>query len=203
MTLVACGLVACRGTSPALAVPDAARIADGGASTAAAAAGDPALAQLWAQAASGEGGDLARLADREGAAGLVERAQDGGAPRATAVRAMAYAPEPGAFVALPYLAEVARGADDALAQAALESVIELAARPRRALDPEDAAELKAGCDALLALAADADGSSALRSAHAVPGSVRARRVNAIRALRMLADRGCADPRAIPSDVDAR
>ena len=37
-------------------------------------------------------------------------------------------------------------------EAALDSAIDLAARPRRAIDPEDAAEMKAGCDSLLALA---------------------------------------------------
>jgi hypothetical protein len=105
---------------------------------------------------------------------------------------MAFAPEPGAFAGLPFLAEAARGPDDGQADAALESAVDLAARPRRAIDPEDAAEMKEGCDMLLALASDTNAKA-----------VRSRRVKAIRALRMLADRGCVDPHAIPTDLDAR
>ncbi len=159
------------------------------------AATDPTLEALWARARgdAGEAGDLARLADREGASGLVARANADPASRVTALRAMAFAPEPQAWEGLPLLAEAARAASDDEANAALDSAIDLAARPRRALDPEDAAELKQGCDGLLAVATARDTKNALP---------RARRVKAIRALRMLADRGCVDPKAIPADVDA-
>ncbi len=149
--------------------------------------------ELWGRARAGDSGDLARLADREGVGGLVERgsAEDKGggetsegkpakaggetkepgdghvdsakvalaSTRMTAIRAMAFAPEPGALAGLPFLAEAARGPDDAQAQAALESAIDLAARPRRAVDPEDAAEMKAGCDSMLALARESEGST--------------------------------------------
>jgi hypothetical protein len=107
-----------------------------------------------------------------------------------AIQAMAFAPEPGAFAGLSFLAEVARGGSEPEAEAALASALELAARPRRAIDPEDAAEMKAGCDGLLALATDAK-------------AARSRRVKAIRALRMLEGRGCVDLQAIPTDLDAR
>jgi hypothetical protein len=183
--LIGCG----RGGSPSAALPDGAKVQDA-AVVVAAPAPDPVLEELWAQAKGGEAGDLARLADREGESGLVERAQVDPASRQTALRAMAFAPEPGAFAGLPFLAEAARGADEAQAEVALQSAIDLAARPRRAIDPEDAAEMKAGCDSLLALAND-------------PKASRARRVNSIRALRMLADRGCVDLRALPTDLDAR
>jgi hypothetical protein len=103
---------------------------------------------------------------------------------------MAFAPEPGAFAGLELLGEAAKGPSDAEADAALDSAIDLAARPRRALDPEDFTEMKAGCTSLLALATDAK-------------APRPRRVKAIRALRMLADRGCVDPAQLPSDLDAR
>jgi hypothetical protein len=103
---------------------------------------------------------------------------------------MAFAPEPGVFAGLPFLAEVARSGDDAQAEAALGSTIDLAARPRTAIDPEDAAEMKEGCDLLLALAKDEK-------------AARSRRVKAVRALRMLAERGCTDPSAIPTELDAR
>jgi hypothetical protein len=144
---------------------------------------------LWVDARSGEGGDLARLADHEGVDGLIARA--GGEPewRLVALRAMAFAPEPGAFAGLPWLAEAARAPEPVAADAALDSAIDLSARPRRALDPEDAAEMKAGCDALLSLATDAN-------------AQRGRRVKALRALRMLVDRGCVDPARLPTDLDA-
>ena len=183
--VVACG----RGTVPNAALPDGARVTDA-AVLAAVVAPDPVLEELWTRAKGGDADDLARLADREGESGLAERGRSDPAARMAAIRAMAFAPEPGAFGGLPFLAEAARGTDEPQAQAALESAIDLAARPRRAVDPEDAAEMKAGCDSMLALAKDVK-------------APRARRVNAIRALRMLADRGCVDPAALPTDLDAR
>ncbi len=153
---------------------------------------DPAVEALWVRAAQdgGDGDDLARLADREGASGLAARGETDPAMRAVAVRALAFAPEPGMFEGLPLLAEVAAGKDDGAASAALDSAIDLAARPRRALDPDDAIELTKGCSLLLALVSDS-------------GAARARRVKAIRALRMLADRGAFDAGAIPTELDAR
>jgi hypothetical protein len=158
---------------------------------------DPAVEALWARAMSdaGTGDDLARLADREGGGGLAGRGSADPGARMTAVRAMAFVPDPQAFEGLPFLADVARGSNDEEAIAALDSAIDLAAHPRRAVDPEDAAELKRGCDELLALAVD-------REAGAKNPKILARRVKAIRALRMLVERGCVDPAAIPTDADA-
>jgi len=182
---------ACGKATPGASAPDGSRPVDASAApSATAAAADPVLEALWVSARSGDADDLARLADREGASGLAARAQLDPGAKFVALRALAYAPDPGALAALPVLADTARGGDDALADAALESAIDLAARPRRQLDPEDAAEMKAGCDTLLALAGDGK-------------TARTRRVKAIRALRMLADRGGVDPGAIPSDLDAR
>ena len=187
----ACGACGACGkeTAPSATLPDGAKVPDA-AVVGVAAAADPVVEELWARARGGDADDLARLADREGESGLAGRGERDPAARLTAIRAMAYAPEPGAFAGLPFLAEAARAPDEAQAEAALESAIDLAARPRRAIDPEDAAEMKEGCDMLLALAND-------------PKAVRVRRVNAIRALRMLADRGCVDPHALPTDLDAR
>ena len=184
------GCGACGKTTPASAsLPEGGGLPDA-AVDAATGAVDPRLEDLWTRARGGDADDLARLADAAGAGGRGGRSARDPASRLTALRALAYAPEPGAFGGLPFLAEAARGPDDAQAEAALESAIDLAARPRRALDPEDAAEMKEGCDMLLALAGDAKG-------------LRPRRVKAIRALRMLADRGCVDPHAVPTDLDAR
>lgn len=146
-------------------------------------AGPPPRSEIqWEAAKGGEVEDLALLAVSEGAAGLVEAAKDPEL-RPTALRALAYAR---GYAQLPFLAEVASARDDAEAAVALDAVVEIAARPRRQEDPEDAEELKTACAGLLALARDAP-------------KPRTRRVQAIRALRMLP---CtrAD---VPTDLDAK
>jgi hypothetical protein len=85
---------------------------------------------------------------------------------------------------------VATSSGDLLAQAALTAISALAAMPRRPLDPEDAEDLRTGCDALLKLAR-------------ASGQDTGRRIGAVRALRMLADRGCVRRAEIPKDVDAK
>ena len=149
---------------------------------------DPQLADLWERARSKDSAvdDLARLAKREGSVGLAERGQSDAALRLTALRAMAFTDD---FVGLPWLADIGANAGDEEANAALESAIDLAARPRRAVDPEDAEELHAGCGRLLAMAKE-------------KSTARSRRILAIRALRMLTDRGCASDKEIPTDLDA-
>jgi hypothetical protein len=143
-------------------------------------------AQAWGQADGGEPQELMRLTDLVGCETLRERASD---PllRATAVRAMAYCPD---FSELPWLAEVAATGRDEDAVAALTAVIDQAARPRRPTDPEDAEELHTGCGALLGLARAVE-------------RPKVRRVLAVRALRMLADRGCVARADIPTDLDSR
>lgn len=143
------------------------------------------LAQ-WMAAKQDDPEELARLARLVGCEGLRERAESPEL-RLTAARAMRYCSD---FSELPWLAQLAAGPSDDEARAALESAVELAARPRRATDPEDADELHTGCAALLDLARGTD-------------RPRERRVLAIRALRMLADRGCVKRTDIPADLDAR
>lgn len=146
-------------------------------------------AEAWARASAKEAGeeDLIRLTDLVGCPGLRERASDA-ALRGTAIRAMAHCDD---FSALPWLAQIASvqgGEEQALD--ALDAVVDQASRVRRATDPEDADELHTGCGALLTLAR-------------TPGAPRPRRVRAIRALRMLADRGCVKLADIPHDLDAQ
>jgi hypothetical protein len=143
-------------------------------------------AAQWAAAKEGDPEELARLADLVGCEGLRERGE-AAEQRATAIRAMQYCRD---FSELPWLAQIGAAGGDDDARAALETVVELAARPRRATDPEDADELHAGCGALLDLAKAAD-------------RPKARRVLAIRALRMLSERGCVKRSDIPTDLDAR
>jgi hypothetical protein len=142
-------------------------------------------AEQWARARTGDEDERIRLAALVGCTGLRERASDP-ALRRTAILAMAHCPD---FSELPWLVDVGTGAHDDEALDALEAVVDQAARVRRATDPEDADDLHAGCGALLSLAR-------------TPAVSRPRRVRAVRALRMLADRGCVALADIPHDVDA-
>lgn len=147
---------------------------------------DPREAEAWLRAGQGDDGDLARLADLVGCEGLRERAV-ASQLRPIAIRAMASCRD---FSVLPWLAQIAATGEDAEAADALETIVDQAARPRRAVDPEDADDLSEGCRELLALA----------KAKSRP---RVRRVAAIRALRMLADRGCVNRAEVPVEFDAK
>jgi hypothetical protein len=148
---------------------------------------DPRERQAWAQAEDGGEDERMRLADLVGCDGLRERAANAYL-RSTAIRAMAYCPD---LSDLAWLASVARSSDDAAERTeALEVVVEQAAQPRRATDPDDAVELGEGCRTLVALAR-------------ASGQPRSERVLAVRALRMLVDRGCAKKSDIPADLDAK
>lgn len=137
---------------------------------------------MWTSAREGQVEDLATLAISEGAAGLVEAAAQ---PElhVTALRAMAYAR---GWAQLPYLAQTALGTDDDDARIALDSAVLLGARPRRAEDVEDEAELREGCEKLGSLARDV-------------ARARDRRVLALRALRMIP----CPKQDLPTDLDAR
>jgi hypothetical protein len=147
---------------------------------------DPLVEDLWQQGADGELDDLARLHDREGETGLIERAAVP-AYRMTALAALACGDD---FEALPFLADVAASGTDAEADVALASAQSLAAVPRRARDPEDALELRQGCERLLGLARKVE-------------APRSRRAGAITALRMLESTGCLHGEAPPIDLDAK
>jgi len=193
-TAALCALAAvhCGKATPRGAPAPSATVGAGAAGEGARAAGDDAgpmderEEQAWGEADGGEAQELIRLTDLVGCETLRERASDPSL-RATAVRAMAYCPD---FSELPWLAEVGAIGRDDDAIAALTAIGDQAARPRRATDPEDADELHAGCGALLALARATE-------------RPRARRVLAIRALRMLAERGCVARADIPTDLDPR
>jgi hypothetical protein len=144
----------------------------------------------WENAKDGDQEDLSTLAVHEGAMGLIEAASDRDL-RPTAIKAMAFAR---GWAQLPFLAKAANGKDDEEARLALESTVELAARPRTAEDPEDADELREGCDALLVLARDTT-------------RPRSRRIASVRALRMMPcpRSGAATDggEGLPSDVDTK
>ena len=186
----ACG----KSGAPSASMPAGSGQGAAGAEAAAVAAGadagagamDAREAAQWAAAKEGEPEELARLEGLVGCDGLEERAGTAEL-RATAIRAMAYCPD---FSELPWLAQVGATGKDEEAKLALETAVDLAARPRRSVDPEDADELHAGCGALLEIARTAD-------------RPRERRVLAVRALRMLSERGCVKRGEIPADVDAK
>ena len=189
LVTVGCG----KSTAPSASMPSAS-VASAVRVDASSAAGDDAdaapmdarEAAQWEATKDGEPEELARLARLVGCEGLRDRADDA-ALRSTAILAMQYCPD---FSELPWLAQVGATGKDEEAKAALDDIVELAARPRRATDPEDADELHTGCGALLDLAKATD-------------RPKERRVRAIRALRMLADRGCVKRADIPTDLDAR
>jgi hypothetical protein len=140
----------------------------------------------WAAAKDGDSEELMRLEDLVGCEGLRERAAQPDL-RSVAIRAMEYC---GDFSQLPWLAELGGEKNEGDARSALDAIVAISVQPRRAVDAEDAEELHEGCGTLLALAKASD-------------QPKQRRVLAIRAMRMLADRGCAKPEAIPTDLDTR
>lgn len=141
---------------------------------------------LWSHAMGGDAEDLLTLAAHEGAVGLTEATSDPQL-RPTAIRAMGYAR---GWCQLPFLAKTAMGKSDEEARVALEAIVELAARPLRAEDPEDMDELREGCKELGGLALDASRG-------------RERRVMALRALRMMPCPPRHGKEDLPSDLDAR
>jgi hypothetical protein len=146
-------------------------------------AGPPRDPAMWARAGDGGAEDLATLAVHEGAAGLVEAAEQDPALRATAIRAMAHAR---GWAQSPFLAKAAAAKDEDEARSALEALVDLGSRPRRAEDPEDAEELAEACEKLAALAKDTT-------------REKARRVLALRALRTMP----CPKLELPTDLDAK
>jgi hypothetical protein len=138
----------------------------------------------WQHARRGDAESLRVLALQEGPIGLSEAADREPTLRLIAINAMGYAD---GWATMPFLARSAAAKDDEEASAAMDSVLLLAARPRTSVDPEDADELAEGCTGLIGLAKDV-------------GKPRARRVNAVRALRMMP---CPKPEDIPTDIDAK
>ena len=187
LAFVQCG----KGAAPAAPVASAggsaaAREAEAGLEEDAGEPMDSREGEAWARAQDGGDDDDIRLAELVGCTGLRERAEDSRLRR-TAVRAMAHCQD---FSELPWLADLGAHAADREAIDALDAIAAQAARVRRATDPEDADELHEGCGALLTLARAAQ-------------QPAPRRVRAIRALRMLSDRGCVKRADIPADLDAK
>lgn len=131
--------------------------------------------ELLARVREGDDADVSRFAAYVGAPGLIElsRADD---TRALSLAAMEHTP---GFSCAALLAETAKQGKDDDARIALRSLHGIAARPRRAVDLEDRAELTYACDTLLELSHDE--------------SRKERADVATSVLRMLAAYGCSAP----------
>ena len=143
---------------------------------------------LWRRAREGDPVDLARLADREGAGGLLEGLEEGGAMGLTALAALPFADD--ADAAYHRLGEIVRQLDAAATGPVVRAIVDMAARPRRQTEPLDPAGLRSCADALVRLAEQ----------KSLAKSVRA---PAISALRLLAERGAVNAAAIPTDLDPK
>jgi hypothetical protein len=144
--------------------------------------------ELWRRALEGDPSDLARLADREGAGGLLEGLEEGGAIGLTALAALPWTDD--ADAAYQRLGEIVRQIDPTATGPVIAAILDMAARPRRQTEPLDAPGLRSCADALLALA----------ERKSLAKNVRA---PAISALRLLAERGAVSAAAIPSDLDPK
>jgi hypothetical protein len=143
---------------------------------------------LWKQAASEDPLDLVRLADREGAGGLLDGLEEGGPLGLVALGALPFADD--AEGAYQRLGEILRQIDPVESAPVVHAITGIALRPRRQAEPLDPPGTRSCALALLELAQKKTLSNAVRAP-------------AITALRLLAERGAVEPNAIPNDLDAR
>lgn len=143
---------------------------------------------LWQRATGGDESDLARLADREGAKGLLDGLEEGGAIGVAALDALPLADD--AEAAYERLGEIARHIDRRQAGPVVKAIYAIAAKPARQVEPVDPAGTKSCALALLDLANDTSLAAGLRAP-------------AISALRLLATKNAVDPALIPSDLDPK
>ena len=144
--------------------------------------------ELWARAILGDPMDLARLADREGAAGLLDGLQEGGPVALAALGALPYADD--ADAAYQRLGEIVRQLEPTATGPVVRAIAAIASKPRRQTEPLDPAGLRSCAEALLAIAERKN-------------LAREVRAPAISALRLLAERGAISAAAIPTDLDAK
>lgn len=144
--------------------------------------------ELWRRALEGDPIDLARLADREGAGGLLEGLEEGGPIGLAALAALPWAED--ADAAYQRLGEIVRQLDPPATGPVIQAIVGMAARRRRQSEPIDPPGLRSCAEALLALV----------ERKSLAKSVRA---PAISALRLLVERGAVNAAAIPTDLDPK
>ncbi|AGP37595.1 hypothetical protein SCE1572_25745 [Sorangium cellulosum So0157-2] len=140
----------------------------------------------WRLAAGDDPLERARLAEAEGATGLLAALEDGGDIALTALGALPYADD--ADLALAPLAERARAASGPSLTPLLEALLGIAGRPPRPREPLDPDGARAAAAALVELS----------GRRGLPAEQRALAISAARAL---AEKGLVDPRDIPADLD--
>jgi hypothetical protein len=143
---------------------------------------------LWQRAIGADESDLGRLADREGARGLLDGLEEGGAIGMAALAALPLADD--ADAAYGRLGEIAGQIEPKQAGPVIRAVEAIAARPARQVEPVDPDGMKSCAQALLGLA---------KNKSLGPGV----RAPAISALRLLAAKYAVDPAAIPQDLDPK
>lgn len=141
----------------------------------------------WQRASAGDVIELARLSEREGAAGLLDGLEEGGAVGLTALLALPHADD--AELAYRRLGEIIRQLDGEKAAPVVEAALGLARRPWNHGELLDPAGARYCAEALLEAA----------KGKRAPDAVRA---SAISALRLLAERNLVEEAAIPSDLDS-
>ncbi len=144
--------------------------------------------ELWRRALEGDPVDLARLADREGAGGLLDGLEEGGPIGLAALAALPWADD--ADFAYQRLGEIVRQLDPAATAPVVQAIVAMAARPRRQAEPLDPPGLRSCGEALMTLA----------ERKSLPKDVRS---PAISALRLLVERGAVNAAAIPTDLDPK
>jgi hypothetical protein len=143
---------------------------------------------LWRRAGDGDQIDLARLADREGAGGLLEGLEEGGAIGRTALEALPFADD--ADAAFQRLGEILQQIDPGESGPIVRTITGIALRPRRQTEPLDPPGLRSCAAALLDLAQKTSLAKTVRGP-------------AISALRLLSERNAVDAGMIPTDLDAK
>jgi hypothetical protein len=142
----------------------------------------------WIAARDEDPASQMRLAAAEGAAGLLEAIEDGGETTATALVALPYAED--AEAALGRLGSLAQGSTPSLRGPVLAAILAIAGQPRRSREPLDPEGARACGEVVISLAARVELS-------------REERATAVSAARALAEKGYADARRIPVDLDPK
>jgi hypothetical protein len=142
---------------------------------------------LWQRAMEhGDALDLGVLADREGAAGLLQGVEQGGQVGRTALLALPYALD--AETALQRLGEIALQTDDGAQREVIETIQDVVQRMPYTREPLDAPGVRACGEALVEIAKGR--------------GVKANRALAVSVARLLVDRMAIDPASIPTEFDS-
>jgi hypothetical protein len=143
---------------------------------------------LWRRASSRDPMDLARLADREGAGGLLDGLEEGGPLGLVALAALPFADD--ADAAFQRLGEIVRQIDPGESAPVVDAIRAMALRPKRQIEPVDPPGLRSCAQALLEMAENKKLANGVRA-------------SAITALRLMSEKGAVAASAIPTDLDAR